>query len=418
MLELYFVRPTTVDRIRASWMSTEIERYVACLHERHYARAYVVSRVQVLFHFGEFAKQRGVASIDRLPKVIEPFVRWWVSSRHRPYHKGTTDASARRTRRPLHAFLRLTLPKFQAPRSLEAPFGDQAPNYFSYLRRQRGLREVSLYAYYSRLQDFQAYLHRIGIRDLRKLTPLVVTAFITESGRRHGRRTVASLCSVLKSFLRYLFRQQLVGRDLSAVVEAPRHWRLAKIPRSISWPEVQRVLDGVDRRTPAGRRDYAVLLLLITYGLRGREIAALTLDDLDWKRERLYVLDRKGGHSTAYPLSTTVGEAIVDYLKHGRPKTDERRLFLLARAPYTMIRYFNVTQIAAGYLARAGIHVHRAGSHTLRHTCVQRLLDNRMPLKAIGDYVGHRSVASTRIYSKIDIEGLREVALGVGEAVL
>src|SRR5204863_6259545 len=99
------------------------------------------------------------------------------------------------------------------------------------------------------------------------------------------------------------------------------------------WDEVNRVLAGVDRRSAGGRRDYAILLLLVTYGLRAREIAALTLDDIDWKRERLAIPERKAGHSTAFPLSTVVGEALVGYLRHGRPETSSRRVFFRTVAP-------------------------------------------------------------------------------------
>ena len=106
-------------------------------------------------------------------------------------------------------------------------------------------------------------------------------------------------------------------------MECPQFYRLSSIPRSITWEQVGRVLAGVDRRTPCGKRDWAILLLLVTYGLRGREVAALTLDDIDWKRERLAVPERKAGHSTAFPLSASVGEALVDYLRHGRPQTEE-----------------------------------------------------------------------------------------------
>lgn len=418
MLELYFVRPTTVDRIRASWMSAEIERYVSWLHERHFARAYVVSRVQILFHFGEYARRHRVSTIRQLPKLIEPFVRQWVASRHQPTHKGGTQALAARTRRPLRAMLRLVLRGFQSKPVPATPFIDQVPGYFPYLRQQRGLRERSLCGYFRHLRQFQRYLNRIGLRGLHGLTPMLITGFITESGQCYQRRSMAIICSVLKSFLHYLYLEKITTRDLRAAVEAPRHWRLAKIPRSISWTDVQKMLDGVDRRWARGRRDYAVLLLLVTYGLRAAEIAALSLDDLDWKRGRLHVIDRKAGHSTAYPLSPTVGDAIADYLQHGRPQTSDRHVLFICRAPYAPITSIGVSQIARRYLVKAGIQVHRRGSHTLRHTCVQRLVDAQVSLKTIGDYVGHRSASSTRIYSKIDVEGLREVALGDGEAVL
>jgi integrase len=178
------------------------------------------------------------------------------------------------------------------------------------------------------------------------------------------------------------------------------------------------MLEAVDRRSAVGKRDYAILLLLITYGLRAREVAALTLDDIDWDRERLLVPERKAGHCTAYPLSTVVGEAVLDYLQHARPETTDREIFFRFLAPRIPMTYHAVAARATHYLRKAGIRVRRPGSHTLRHTCVQRLIDAEFPLKMIGDYVGHRSPRSTEIYSKVAIETLREVAMGDGEALL
>jgi len=164
-----------------------------------------------------------------------------------------------------------------------------------------------------------------------------------------------------------------------------------------------------------GKRDYAILLLLVTYGLRACEVANLKLDDIDWKRERLMVSERKAGHNTAYPLSSAVGEAIIDYLKHGRPPIHDRHLFLRAMAPRLPMASGAVSNRVTNYLHKAGIAVGRPGSHTLRHTCVQRLVDAEFSFKAIGDYGGHASPASTQIYTKVAVETLREVALGHGE---
>jgi site-specific recombinase XerD len=218
--------------------------------------------------------------------------------------------------------------------------------------------------------------------------------------------------------LRYAHREGVLEEDLSGAVGWPQVYRLSSIPRSISWEDVNRVLASVERRTEAGRRDYAILLLLVTYGLRGREIAALTLDDIDWRRERLAVPERKAGHSTAFPLSAVVGEAILDYLRRGRPKTTDRQLFLRAVAPRRPIGPAAVSSLARKYLLRAGIDVPRPGSHTLRHSAVQRLVDADFDLKTIGDFVGHRSARSTAVYAKVAVEALREVSLGSGEEVL
>ena len=158
-----------------------------------------------------------------------------------------------------------------------------------------------------------------------------------------------------------------------------------------------------------------MLLLLVTYGLRANEVAKLTLDDIDWKRERLSVPLRKAGHWSAYPLAGVVGEAIIDYLKNARPETKDRHVFFRVLAPFQPISSAAVSSAAVKYLHGAGVQVHRPGSHTLRHTCVQRLIDSEFSLKAVGDYVGHRSPQSTKIYTKVNLTALREVAMGNGE---
>lgn len=282
-----------------------------------------------------------------------------------------------------------------------------------------GLRPATIDSYRHHLDRFESYLGRVGVKRVAELSPPILSAFVAErSGSGLARTTVRDGCGVLRVFLRYAHREGHVRADLSSAVEWPQIYRLSSVPRSISWAQVGQVLGCVDRRTPCGKRDYAMLLLLVTYGLRGREVAALSLDDIDWKRERLAIPQRKAGHSTAFPLSASVGEALVDYLQHGRPATADRHVFFRAAAPRAPIGAAAVSACARRYLLKAGIEVARPGSHTLRHSAVQRLVDADFTLKAIGDFVGHRSAKSTQVYAKVAVESLRQVALGDGEEVL
>jgi site-specific recombinase XerD len=316
--------------------------------------------------------------------------------------------------------LALVLPGFQDPGRSRArePFQDTAPGFFDYLRKERGLSERSVVLYRTTLRAFEKYVREIGLHELHALSPVILSGFVTERSDGLSKTSIKNRCGLLRVFLRYLHREHIVARDLGPTVDAPRLYRLSSIPRSITWDEVRRMLEAVDRRTPGGKRDYAILLLLVTYGLRGREIAALTLEDIDWRRERLRVPERKADHSTAYPLSPIVGEAILDYLQHGRPKTAERHVFFRTLAPVKPMTVDGISGRASHYLHKAGIPVSRPGSHTLRHTCVQRLVDADFSLKAIGDYVGHQNPASTQIYAKVAVEALREVGSGIGEEVL
>jgi integrase/recombinase XerD len=316
MLETYFVRPETVDRIRASWIGSQIERYVSWLAEQGYSARTVLRRVPQVLAFGEFARQRGVQVVTDLPAYVDAYVAKRVSDHRGQRRNGSTAQQvAKEVRGPVEQWLRLVVPGFKgtARRHRHQPFGEAVPGFFQYLVAERGLRPASVRQYLHHLRRFEAYLSRVGIPKLHELSPAVLSAFIAErSATGLSKTTVSNCCGVLRVFLRYAYREGVIGRDLSKTVEWPQVYRLSSIPRSISWSEVGKVLAGVDRRTGCGKRDYAILLLLVTYGLRGREVAALTLDDINWKRERLAVPERKAGHSTAFPLSKVVGEAIVD----------------------------------------------------------------------------------------------------------
>lgn len=420
MLERYFVRPQTVDRIRAGWIGSEIEQYVVWLAGQGYSSRSVLHRVPLLIGFGEFARARGARSVEELPAHVEAFVSVWMAGR--PATRQGGRQTAKEVRGPVEQMLVLVVPGFvgRGRSRRRDPFVDALPDFFDYLTAERGLRPRTIGNYQYHLSRFEAYLASIEVARLSELSPAILSAFIAErAGAGLSKASLRDGCGVLRVFLRYAHREGVVGSDLSAVMEWPQAYRLSSIPRSITWEEVGTVLAGVDRRSPCGKRDWAILMLLVTYGLRGREVAALTLDDIDWKRERLRVPERKAGHSTAFPLSVSVGEALLDYLQHGRPQTEQRRVFFRAAAPIEPIGAAAVSSRARHYLLKAGIEVPRPGSHTLRHTCVQRLVDADFALKTIGDFIGHRSAQSTEIYAKVAVEPLRQVVLGGdGEEVL
>jgi site-specific recombinase XerD len=422
MLEQYFVRPATVDRIRDSWIGDSIEQYVVWLHEQDYARRSVHQRVPRLLDFGDFAHAQGATVLDELPEYVEPYLTAWLKA-----HNKLTAAdeirscAARSIRGPIYQFLRVILPGYQGGirgHGLPRPFHICVPEFFSYLVDERGLSSQTLIQYDCHLRCFEDYLDAIGINALSDLSPTILSSYVTHRSQSLAKRSIQRFCSILKIFLQYLHREGISQHDLSAWIELPRQYRHSDIPRSITWDEVAHLLESVDRRSPVGKRDYAVLLMLVTYGLRAREIAAMRLDHIDWRYERLYVPERKAGHSTAFPLSPIVGKAVIDYLQSGRPTSSDRILFLRCMAPYTAVTHGAVSQIAKRAIRKAGIKVLHPGSHTLRHTCVQRMVDAHISLKTIGDYMGHRTSVATEVYAKIDIEALREVAMGDGEAVL
>jgi site-specific recombinase XerD len=423
MLEHYYVRPKTADRIRALWLGPAIDRYASWMAERRAAKATVIRNVQALIQLDQFARNRGATTWTDLPALVEPFVDQWM----REHGSWCTSNRARQSlrshpRTPVEQMLRLLIPGFIGTTTRRAvPFQESVPQFFEYLRQERGLRPATLYQYVHHLRVFEAYLRRLGTGAFSEISPALLTAFLLEpglQGKALGPDGMQGRVGTLRVFLRYLHRQGVLSTDLSRAVLRRRAYRQASLPRAITWSEVERVLAVPDRRAPVGKRDYAMLLLLATYGLRARDVAALQLDDVDWRRAQIHVRARKNGHSTLYPLSATVGDAIVDYLRCGRPAVTDRHIFLRVIAPFTPLPCSAIATRASEYLSRAGVRAPRAGSHTFRHTCVQRLVDADVPFKTIGDYLGHQRADSTQVYGKVAIHLLRQLALGDGEEAL
>lgn len=422
MLEDYFSQVKTIDRIRQSWIAESIDKYVAWLEQHGHSKQTVHRRVPLLLQFGEYAKERGAERIEDLPNYQSDFATYWEKRSRCCRTEIRRRTLNREVRGCTRQMLSIVLPGYDGrsrSRRTNVPRFDFTADFFKFLTEERGLSKASMRAYDYALGVLQSYLDRIGVMHVKQLSPPILGGFVIDVKDRLGKASLIRVLSPVRIMLRYLYREGLIDRDLSAFVELPHTYELSNVPRSISWDEVRLMLEAVDRRTATGRRDYAILLLLVTYGLRAREVAAITLDDIDWKSERLRIRDRKAGHSTGYPLSSVVGNAILDYLKNGRPEASaERALFFRMQAPVGPMSWQSVSGRAVHYLRAAGIDVPKGGSHTLRHTCVQRLVDAKFSLKLIGDYVGHKSADSTRIYTKVDIESLRELSLGLGEDLL
>jgi site-specific recombinase XerD len=319
----------------------------------------------------------------------------------------------------IEELLRLALPGFVGTvRRQPWPLQDLAPGFLEHLRDERGLRADTLHRYEHHLRVFERFLRSEEITDLATLTPAIVNRFLIDSTAHIQARGRQGRAGSLRVLLRYLRRQGVIATDLGRAVPRGRTYRQAAIPRAIPWSDVERVLASVDRRSACGKRDYAVLMLFATYGLRAQEVAALELSAIDWAQSRFHVLGRKAGNSTTYPLAAPVGEAIIDYLRNARPQCADRHLFISLTAPFRGVGHWAMSERASVYLRRAGIKVRRAGSHTFRHSCVQRLVEADVPFKQIGDYVGHRSDAATQVYAKVAIHKLRALTTGDAEDVL
>jgi site-specific recombinase XerD len=215
----------------------------------------------------------------------------------------------------------------------------------------------------------------------------------------------------LRSFLQYARYRGEVKLDLAAAVPIVPNWSMSSVPRAIGAGQVRQLLASIDRSTAVGRRDYAILLLLARLGLRAGEVAFLELDEIDWKAGQLSVRGKSGQRSDL-PLPVEVGKAITAYLQHGRPCCSSRRVFLRVKAPVGGFQgACGVGSIVRHRLLRAGIEAPTHGAHQFRHGLATEMLRQGASLGEIGELLGHHNPQTTKIYTKVDLEALRTLAL-------
>lgn len=293
-----------------------------------------------------------------------------------------------------------------------------AEDYFHSLAEERGLRPGSIENHRHYVGRFLRHVGCDGERaSLARLTTTDVDRFIVEVGPSYSRRGMGHFCSSIRGFLRYLYRVGILSSDLSVGVLAPRYYALERLPCALPWATVMRIFDAIDTTTPRGRRDRAILWLLVAYGLRPGEVEKLRLNDIDWRRDVLRVRRSKTGRPLTLPLTHDVGEAILAYIRDGRPKTSCREIFVRVNAPYTAIRNRIGRGVVTHYLRKAGIESRRSGAYLIRHSFAVNLLRRGEPLKTITDLLGHKNPASAYPYTKLAIEDLHDVALPASEVM-
>ena len=228
-------------------------------------------------------------------------------------------------------------------------------------------------------------------------------------------KTVARIVSDIRSFLRFLAMRGILQKDLSVELPKVRVARDATIPSVWDQALVVRLLQAVDRSSAKGKRDYAILLLACRLGLRVGDIRTLKLDELHWDDSTIQITQRKTETPLILPLTNEVGEALIDYLKSGRPQTAHREVFLKVHPPFDpFAKDTHLHHIVRYWRELAGIRFRtqqKRGIHSLRHTLATRLLEKGTPVTTIAEILGHTSLESTRIYAKADVEALRSVAL-------
>ena len=298
------------------------------------------------------------------------------------------------------------------PTPAPSPASILIEEYGNYLREVRGFAASTVSNHRYTAQCFLQHLEEEGIA-LKKIQATHLESYVAKAGKRLSRASLQQDIGALRGFLRFLAMDGRVPAGLGDQIDKPRLYQFEQLPRTLSWETVRALLRSIDRTSAKGLRDYAMFLLIATYGMRTSEVVAITLDDIRWRQGRLRIQQPKTLSPLELPLTNEVSSAIVKHLKRTPTPPPYRRIFLRMRAPIGVLKRTAVGEAFQSLIRKSGLRIPFQGPHCMRHSLAVHLLKRGTPLKTIGDILGHRSAASTSTYLRLAITDLREVALPV-----
>lgn len=256
---------------------------------------------------------------------------------------------------------------------------------------------------------FLDYLEQRGIR-LSDVATIDIDAFFEHMAQRWSRISLQTSAKMLRAWFRYCERRRWTRAGLTDAILSPRVYHHEGLPLGPTWDTVGRMLAETNAEAPASCRDHAIILLLSVYGLRSGTVRRLRLDDIDWAHDQIHFIRSKSRREETAPLEPRVGNAIIRYLRNGRPKTESRILFLTLLAPHRPLSASGLYNVVKSHLAKQELPKKGRGPHGLRHACARHLMESGRSFKEVGDHLGHRNPNSTRIYAKVALTSLRKVA--------
>lgn len=391
------LRPTSVT-FRGP-LTPHVDGFWSDLLRQGYSPSSRINHLRVAAHLSRWLEARAL----RLRHVSDGHVLAFLVHRRR---RGCPVLSLR-SLAPLLGYLR-RLGLVRAPRTVVARSSADrfVRDYAEYLARERGLAASTIRHYSDIAKRFIAVRFGSARLNWNQLKPADLTTFVLREARRWSVGTCKYEVTALRSLMRYLHVSGQIRNDLAGCVPAVAGWRLAWLPKALTPDQARRVLRSCTARSAISRRDAAIVRLLLRLGLRVGDLAALTLDDLDWRSGEI-ILRGKGRRESRLPLPLDVGHVLAAYLRRGRPSTNSRRVFLRRLAPHVPLTTGGVIHAVRSVLRHAGVS---GGAHVLRHTAATEMLRHGASLPEIGHVLRHRHVDTTAIYAKVDDKRLRMLA--------
>lgn len=404
---------------RKKFRTLETLIYEACLMlEKHnYSPETIRKHRNAWDNFLRFCHEQGVNHFNW--EVVEKFLNS-MGITHPFKAKGLT-LSQKNYRRWMLSLSQFSIhgsfgrvPNMMKTSILKEPYKTLISEYSKFCVEQKGILFRSISGIESSAQEFLFYIQTQGLQTPDEITGVVVTNYF-KSIAHLSPYSMSERCSNLRRLLRYFAMRGLTDFGVVGAVPTVRKYTSSRIPDVWSQEDIEKLLETVDRSSPTGKRDYAILLLAARLGLRPCDIRNLKLDSLKWEDNKIDIIQGKTGRRLELPLSNEVGSAIIEYLQKGRPKTDLRNVFIIHKAPYSPFKNSaGLNAIITRHRQMAGIELSKKshkGLYVLRHSIATHLLEAGTPLETISAVMGHVTPDVTLIYTKVDIKGLRQVAL-------
>lgn len=300
------------------------------------------------------------------------------------------------------------------PKVFKGDIGRIITEFISYRGNTLKLSENTIQSYVFHLYPFCCHMNSMGVKQIGDIKASEILSYIEQMDPNASANKHVSL-NILKIFFRYLHEHQILSVDYSRIIPKDNYTNQPKLPSTFTDGEINDLLRAVDRGSPRGKRDYAILLLATKLGLRASDICELRFANINWESNILTIKQYKTGKTISLPLLPEIGNAVVDYLKHGRPVSQESHCFIHVQAPYNRIHTSDLGNLVRKYFTLANINYsnRKHGPHALRHCFASALLKVKAPLPVISEALGHKNMASTMFYLRIDINSLRKCALEV-----
>ena len=410
MFEELYTRPGVVRRHREAPLATEREAYLRDSAARGVARGTLLRQARyvrcVAVELQRHAPDRCFTRAE-----VRILAQAWAARRFPEQQDPRPRGAAENFRIVAESFLR-DLGKLRCDRS-GSGLGNLEYKLEEFICAQRQSHweaEATCEAGRWQVRRFLVYLRQCRV-DLKDVSADRIDAYFQQAALHWKRSSLQRSASALRRWFTYAGERGWTRPGLGALIETPRIYRDEGLPMGPAWRTVARMLPAIEADTPGPVRDRAILLLLSVYGLRSGEVRHMLLDDIDWGGNRIRIVRSKSRRATEAPLQPAVGEAIATYLSGHRPRTPDRTLFLTLRAPYRKLSTGGLYNVVARHYPAGEAPSKGRGPHGLRHACARHLVESGHSFKEIGDHLGHRSPASTRVYAKVALPALRQVAL-------